>query len=111
MPAARPAASRSPIPAPKRTEPVSPTSPTNAVAGGGGVPQADEATAAARARSHAGSSIRMPPAVEPGRLTTDGRFRGHDERLHLDREGSPSGLRECDGGPHLPPTGQQEVGG
>src|SRR5918996_1854986 len=65
MLAAAAAASRSANPGGGRTAPVRLTSPANAERGGGGTPLADEARAAATARSAPGSSIRSPPAAAP----------------------------------------------
>ena len=64
-PQADAAESRASNPEAGLTAPVRLTSPTNAVSGGGRTPVAAEASAAAIARSQAGSSKRAPPTVAP----------------------------------------------
>ena len=109
------------------TAPVSATSPTNADPAEGRTPVAAEASAAAMARSHAGSSRRTPPEdapnssraaerdarpavedgrheleparIEPGGLTPGRTVRGSDERLDLHGERPPARLGQRDGRP------------
>src|SRR5580765_4050900 len=66
-PAPRAAANRCGIPGAGRREPLSETSPTNAAPAGGIDPVAAEASAAATARSDAGSSTLIPPEEAPKR--------------------------------------------
>ena len=124
-PAARAAANRCAIAGAGRTSPVSETSPTKAESRGGAAPVAADASAAATARSHAGSSTLTPPErraeqlgsaereprdtvehrrdqleaprVEPRRLPARRTIGGTDERLHLDGERATARLRERGG--------------
>src|SRR5918999_1920368 len=73
IPAAAAAARRNPWPGGGRTAPVRLTSPANAERGGGATPAAEEARAAATARSAPGSSTRIPPAAAPYSSARDSR--------------------------------------